>query len=91
MLLYLNEKHAGGCHFIKKLNDSVYVSRFEGLNRVDYISTCCFVCDARHKQPCKDCNGKLKVARHIVEFGFIKLTTAFNMCSPNVSYSAKDA
>lgn len=74
-----------------KINDSIYVSRFEGLNLVEYISTCCFVCNARHQQPCEVCDGKVKVARHIVEHGFIKLNTAFTMSNPNVSYSAKDA
>ena len=74
-----------------KVNDSIYVSRFEGLNLVEYINVCQFVCKSSHQQPCRDCKGKLCVARYIVEHGFVKLTTAFAMSCPNVKYSAKDA
>ena len=49
------------------------------------------VCNARHKQPCKDCQLKVEVARYIVEHGFIQLSVAFKMVSPKVSYFAKNA
>ena len=75
----------------EKISDNIYVSNFEGLNLIEYVNVSCFVCNARHKQLCKDCSGKIKVARYIVEHGFIQLSVAFKMSSSNVGYSAKDA
>ena len=49
-----------------KITDTIYVSKFEGLSLTEYINVCCFVCNARHKQPCKDCQLKVEVARYIL-------------------------
>ncbi len=76
----------------EKINDSIFVSKMEGLSLVEYVKVCSFVCKNRHKQTCTDCNGKIKVARYILEHGYIKLSNAFAMCSPCLAkYSPKDA
>ena len=63
------------------ISDSIFVSKFEGLSLIEYIDVCCFVCNARHKQLCKNCKLKAEVAKYIVEHGFI----AFKMSRPELA------
>ena len=76
----------------EKVTENVYVSRMEGLSLVNYVKVSSFFCENRHKESCKSCKGKIKVAEYVLQHGYIKLSDAFKMCSPDVTeYSAKDA
>ena len=76
----------------EKVNENIYVSKMEGISLVNFVKVSSFVCKERHKQPCTNCEGKIKVAKYDLQQGYIKLSDAFKICSPDVSkYSAKDA
>lgn len=76
----------------EKLTENIYVSRMEGLSLVDYVRVCSFICKNRHRQPCTECDGKVKVAEFILQHSYIKLSDAFAICSPGITkYSPKDA
>lgn len=75
----------------EKVQDDVYVSRFEGLNLQQYIDARSLFCKKKHAQTCIECNLLISVAQHILENGFILLKQAFEMCSPGVTYTSSHA
>ena len=71
----------------------IYVSKFQGMELIDYIKVASFVCDQTHGQSGEGCScqGLLKVARHIEKEGFMYLKDAFVLSSPGKVYSALHA
>lgn len=74
-----------------QIKDDVYVSRFEGLSFEEYIETRSLFCKAQHAKTCQDCCLQIKVAKHVKQEGYITLKSAFEMCSPGVSYTSSHA
>ena len=73
------------------VDNDVHVSIFEGLSLINYVKARRFVCYERHDQPCVLCSAMLEVAPKIIEEGCMKLKTAFEIVSPNVTYTALHA
>ena len=73
------------------VSNDVHVSIFEGLTLFNYIEARRYVCCKRHAQPCSFCFNMLKVAQRIIEDGYMKLKVAFQMVSPNVTYTSLHA
>ena len=74
-----------------RVSNDVHVSIFEGLTLINYIEARRYVCCKRHAQPCSLCFAMLKVAQKIIEDGYMKLKVAFEIVSPNVTYTALHA
>ena len=74
-----------------RVSNDVHVSIFEGLTLIDYIEARRYVCCKRHAQPCSLCFAMLKVAQKVIEDGYMKLKVAFEIVSPNVTYTALHA
>ena len=64
---------------------------FEGLSLSDYVYIRSFVCNKNHKKPCDVCTRMIRVAKTVSGERFLKLKTAFEMVSPNVTYTALHA
>ena len=74
-----------------KVDDYTDVSILEEFTLEKYIITRQKLCEDQHGAPCTLCAGFINVAKHIAENGFLQLSTAFHMTSPNVKYKSKDA
>ena len=74
-----------------RVSNDVHVSIFEGLTLINYIEARWYVCCKRHVQPCSLWFGMLKVAQKIIEDGYMKLKVAFEIVSPNVTYTVLHA
>jgi hypothetical protein len=73
------------------LSSDMHRSIFEGLSLSDYVYIRSFVCNKNHKKPCDVCTRMIRVAKTVSGEGFLKLKTAFEMVSPNVTYTALHA
>ena len=73
------------------LKENIYVSKFEGLTLPEYLHARSIVCAHRHKKPCTECEGMIKVGKEIIEKGILKLSDAFKLCSPHVKYKSFQA
>ena len=73
------------------LESDTRISVFEGLSLNDYANARSYVCKARHSQPRQLCSGMIKVARMIVDKGYLKLKDAFIMTSPGATYTSLHA
>ena len=70
------------------VGQDICVSVFEGLSLEEYFEVCSLVCSTTHKQPCKDCCGFLHVANEVLQKGFLKLKSAFEMAYPDATYKS---
>ena len=75
---------------VKKLMDGVYLSCSQ-LSLHEYIRACRTYCSARHQSHCIVCPRMLTVAELVKTEGYIQLSRAFNIVSPNIKYTAEKA
>lgn len=70
------------------VGQDICISVFEGLSLEEYVDVRSSVCSTTHKQPCKNCCGLLQVANEVLQKGFLKLRSAFEMAYPDATYKS---
>ena len=76
-----------------KLENNLFVSRFEGLTLSEYVKVRSFVCNTIHTKQDKKCSceGLIKVGNFILRNGYMKLKAAFALSSPGTNYTSLHA
>ena len=61
----------------EKVNENIYVSKMEEISLVNFVKVSSFVCKELHKQLCTNCEGKIKVAKYVLQQGYTKRLYGF--------------
>ena len=89
---YLEQKlHLRNAEKQHRVCDSVYTSCISGLSLSECIAALAAHCSSIHAKPCCACNGLIMVGKTVLEKGYIVLSEAFRLASPDVKYSAEHA
>lgn len=73
------------------VGENICISVFEGISLEEYVEVRFLVCSTIHKQPCENCCGLLQVAKEVLQKGFLRLKSAFEMAFPDATYKSSHA